>query len=57
MLHNFRQRLARGDLLLGTIVAIESPEVVETLAAAGFDWLFIDGEHSPLSPLGASRVC
>ncbi len=56
MLHNFRQRLARGDRLLGTIVAIESPEVVETLAAAGFDWLFIDGEHSPLSPLGVQRM-
>jgi 4-hydroxy-2-oxoheptanedioate aldolase len=53
---NFRLRLRRGDRLIGTIVAIESPEVVEVLAGAGFDWLFIDAEHSPLSPQGVQRM-
>ena len=56
MSENFRLRLRRGDRLIGTIVAIESPEVVEVLAGAGFDWLFIDAEHSPLSPQGVQRM-
>jgi len=53
---SFRARLRKGESLVGTIVAIESPEVVEVLAASGFDWLFIDAEHSPLSPAGVQRM-
>jgi 2-keto-3-deoxy-L-rhamnonate aldolase RhmA len=30
------------------MVTLGCPEVAEVLAAAGFDWLFIDAEHSPL---------
>lgn len=45
----FRKRLLRGDRLNGTIVSLGSPSVAEVLARAGFDWLFIDGEHGPLS--------
>lgn len=53
---NFRTRLRRGDRLLGIIVAIDSPEVVEMLADVGFDWLFLDGEHSPISPGNLQRL-
>ena len=48
MAHEFRQRLKRGDTLLGTMVTLASAASAEILAAAGFDWLFIDGEHGPL---------
>ena len=41
----FHDRLRRGDLLVGTLVTLRSPEVVEILAAAGADWLFLDAEH------------
>ena len=44
----FRQGLQNGDLLLGTIISLANPAVAEILAAAGFDWLFIDAEHAPL---------
>ena len=44
-----KQRLAKGDLLLGTIVSMATPEIPEILSQAGFDWLFIDGEHAPLN--------
>ena len=44
----FRQVLARGERLIGTIVTLEAPAVAERLAEAGFDWLFVDGEHAPL---------
>jgi len=56
MIHNFRQRLKQGDLLLGTLVSLNSPEVVELLAAAGFDWLFLDAEHAPLEWSGLQAM-
>lgn len=50
MSSTFRERLRRHEPLIGTIVSVGSTEVVEVLAACGFDWLFIDAEHAPLSP-------
>jgi 2-dehydro-3-deoxyglucarate aldolase len=43
----FRARLRRGEKLLGTMVTLNTPASAEILADAGFDWLFIDGEHGP----------
>lgn len=48
MHHDFRQQLLAGRRLIGTLVSLNSPEVIEILIKAGFDWLFIDAEHSPL---------
>ena len=45
----FRQRLKSGETLLGTIASIPNIATAEILANAGFDWLFLDAEHSPLS--------
>jgi 2-dehydro-3-deoxyglucarate aldolase len=47
---SFRERLRRGDLLVGPMVCLTSPEVVEILCGAGFDWLFLEAEHAPASP-------
>ena len=49
MRSTFRKRLLQGDQLNGTIVSLACPSVAEVLSRAGFDWLFIDGEHGPLS--------
>jgi len=46
---SFAERLRRGELLLGTIVTLASSDVSELLSMAGYDWLFIDTEHAPLS--------
>ncbi|MGD2048900.1 MAG: aldolase/citrate lyase family protein [Chloroflexota bacterium] len=54
--HHFRNRLLRGDLLVGTMVTLNSPEVTELLARIGFDWLFIDAEHSPLTMIDIQRM-
>lgn len=54
--HHFRKRLRSGDLLVGTMVTINSPEVAELLAGIGFDWLFIDAEHAPLAMLDIQRI-
>jgi 2-keto-3-deoxy-L-rhamnonate aldolase RhmA len=44
----FRKRLLAGETLLGSMVTLPTAAVAEIFADLGFDWLFIDGEHSPL---------
>lgn len=44
----FRQELRGGERLFGSMITLDSPATVEIMAQVGFDWLFIDGEHSPL---------
>jgi len=56
MSHNFRKRLLNGEVLVGSMVTIASPEIAEIMAGVGFDWLFIDSEHSPINPRGAQAV-
>jgi 2-dehydro-3-deoxyglucarate aldolase/4-hydroxy-2-oxoheptanedioate aldolase len=41
----FRQRVLRGDLLLGAFLNLGSPAAAELCARAGFDWLIVDLEH------------
>jgi 2-dehydro-3-deoxyglucarate aldolase len=48
MIRHFRARLLDRERLVGTIVTLPAPEVSELLAGLGFDWLFVDAEHSPL---------
>ncbi|HTS89112.1 MAG TPA: aldolase/citrate lyase family protein [Gemmatimonadales bacterium] len=50
MTQPFKARLRAGETLCGTILSIGAPEVAELLAAAGFDWLFVDAEHGALDP-------
>ncbi len=49
MIKGFRTRLKNGEKLLGTMVTLPTASTAEILADAGFDWLFIDGEHGPLA--------
>src|SRR6202162_3623634 len=53
-----RERLERGELSLGVgIRVLRSVEVAKAMKSAGFDWLFIDLEHSALSIETASQMC
>jgi 2-dehydro-3-deoxyglucarate aldolase/4-hydroxy-2-oxoheptanedioate aldolase len=58
MLHwfKFRQQLKEKKPLIGTLMTLESPQVAEILAAAGYDWIFVDLEHSPLDIAAAQRI-
>ncbi|UCH98657.1 MAG: 2,4-dihydroxyhept-2-ene-1,7-dioic acid aldolase [Candidatus Aminicenantes bacterium] len=56
MMFNFRQRIKEGKPLVGTLQALNSPEVTEILVSAGFDWLWIDLEHSTIDVEGAQRI-
>jgi 2-dehydro-3-deoxyglucarate aldolase len=56
MTHSFRQRLISGERLIGTMVTLASAETTEVLAGVGFDWFFLDNEHSPLETLELQRI-
>ena len=47
---NLRKRLQQNELVLGTILSLNSPDIAEILSGTGFDWIFIDAEHSTLNP-------
>src|SRR5690349_22632965 len=52
-----RERLERGEVSLGFGVRIAaSVEIAKAMKTAGFDWLFIDLEHSALSIETASQL-
>ena len=52
----FRQRLKARELLIGTLLSLPAPEVAEIMTEAGFDWLFLDAEHSALGTLDLQRM-
>ncbi len=45
--NRFKQALAKGERQLGLWSGLASPIAAEILAASGFDWIVIDGEHAP----------
>jgi len=51
-----RERALAGERLLGTIVACPDPALAE-VAAARFDFLWIDLEHSPLTIRDVQTLC
>ncbi len=53
---SFSERLRHNERLLGTMLTIPSPEVAEMVSKCGYDWLFMDGEHAPLSILEWQRL-
>lgn len=42
--------------MLGTILTLPSPDTAELLSQAGFDWLFVDMEHTSLGVKDVQRV-
>ena len=43
-----KERIREGKAVIGTFVELGHPDVTNILSHAGFDWLLIDGEHSPI---------
>ncbi len=48
MKNPLKEKLNRGSVAIGTFVGIGHPDITERLSTLGFDWLLLDGEHSPL---------
>ena len=48
--NRMKEKMARGEAALGCSVMFPSPQVVEMLGYAGFDWILIDCEHGSIGP-------
>ena len=48
--NRFKAAIAAGQQQIGLWVSLASPYSAEIVAGSGFDWLLIDGEHSPNDP-------
>lgn len=44
-----KEKIARGESALGVSLMFPSPQLVEMLGYAGFDWVLLDCEHGSLS--------
>ncbi len=45
--NTFRKSLLSGDTVIGCWCSLANPITTEVLGIAGFDWILLDGEHSP----------
>ncbi len=43
-----KEKMNRGEATYGTLISMPSPNMVQVLAASGFDWLWFDLEHGPI---------
>ena len=48
--NTFRDALRAGHAQLGLWVGLADANAAEALAATGYDWLLLDGEHAPNDP-------
>ncbi len=48
MKFNLKEKLKGDEPLLGTMLSLPSPEIAEMVSVMGYDWVFIDAEHSAL---------
>lgn len=45
-----KEKLRRGEVVLGAFIPMPSPDIVEVIALAGFDFALLDAEHGRISP-------
>ena len=50
-LNSFKKAILAGQQQIGLWVSLASPYCTELVAGSGFDWILIDGEHSPNDPI------
>lgn len=54
MFHNtLKEKLSKGEAAVGIFAVMNSPDVIEILGLAGFDFAIIDCEHGPMGPESA----
>ena len=49
--NHFKHAIAAGRQQIGLWVSLANPYSAEICAGAGFDWILLDGEHSPNDPI------
>jgi 4-hydroxy-2-oxoheptanedioate aldolase len=50
MQNAMKAKIQRGEIALGVSLMFPSPQLVEMMAYAGFDWVLIDCEHGSIGP-------
>jgi 4-hydroxy-2-oxoheptanedioate aldolase len=48
--NEFKRAIAAGKQQIGLWISLANPYSAEICAGAGFDWILLDGEHSPNEP-------
>lgn len=56
-INRMKEKFARGEAALGCSVMFPSPQMVEMLGYAGFDWVLIDCEHGSIGPGDVELMC
>lgn len=56
LVNPLKEKLDRGETVVGTFVSLPSPPFVQLLAGAGFDFLIVDCEHGPIGPETAQTM-
>jgi len=51
-----RARLRAGEMLVGPMLTLNCPEVAELCTELGYDWLFLDAEHTPVDVVELQRM-
>lgn len=51
-----REKVERGEVTYGTLLSFPSTDLVRFFGLVGYDWVFIDAEHDPVSPETVSRL-
>jgi 2-keto-3-deoxy-L-rhamnonate aldolase RhmA len=57
MKNGMKAKIADGGAVLGVSLMFPSPQLVEMLAYAGFDWVLLDCEHGSLSLADVEVMC
>src|SRR5213596_3707320 len=50
MQNAMKAKIQRGEVAFGVSLMFPSPQLVEMMAYAGFDWVLIDCEHGSIGP-------
>ena len=56
LVNTVKEKVARGEVTYGTLLSFPSTEMVRFFGLVGYDWVFIDAEHDPVSPETVSRL-
>ena len=56
-LEKFLEKIRRGEMPIGAVTTFADPAVTELTAEAGFDFVWIDGEHGEMRGVKGQNMC
>jgi 4-hydroxy-2-oxoheptanedioate aldolase len=55
--NNILEKMRAGEKAYGCSLIFPSADIIELLGIAGFDYVFLDGEHGPFTPEIIEQMC